>query len=126
MEIYIKESEMPNRCDSCFCYDLRYGGCNVTGNFVGEEIPSNCPIKTIEQHDKEVIENFSNNNFVYKTTQGNEVNVAKIIKNQAIKEFAERLKEKSQSIVYDSINGLIPLMFVLTKDINELVEEMTK
>ncbi len=171
MEIYIRESEMPNRCDSCpFCYkrDNKDGTATIDYVCLAKENTrsamanlhytdtmywkhENCPLKSLEQHDKEVREQvgkeyldatykqiFDEKRREYVFTDGNNKvgfsveqmmflsNYAKSlneIRNQAIKEFAERLK----NIASEDCETNYHCELVLKHErIDELVEEMTK
>lgn len=57
LELFIREKDMPKKCFDCFCFDREYTEC--TASSIAEVSckegvsPKNCPLKSIEEHDKE-------------------------------------------------------------------------
>lgn len=95
-QLFINSEYIPKCCAKCF-YDL--SDC-CQGYFAGSETlrHPDCPIKSLEQYDKEVQAN-------------------------AIRAFAKRLKLKKQDITYWKGADLVYGQGVSLKDIDELLKE---
>ena len=52
-EIYVKE--MPKDCWDCPCQDNESGRCKILNRYV-DYIPKDCPLKSLHDHDKELVE----------------------------------------------------------------------